>query len=87
MKSAARLVTAVVLGALGLLSIVTFSVRMLAEGELGWLVVGWFAGPVTMIVWPAVSGLPWAGWFYVVLVLAGGVGAWAEAEQRTPSRR
>lgn len=86
MKSALGLLAAIALAALGLLSIVTFSVRMLAEGELVWLIGGWFAGPVTIIVWPAVSGLPWAGWFYGVLVVAGGIGIWAGiGDDRSPS--
>lgn len=61
-----------------LLSGVTFTIAMLATGEIGWLVVGWFAIPITALVWPAILGAWWSPWFYVVVVLGGGVAAWAD---------
>ena len=67
--------------AAGLLSMVSFTLAMLAEGEIGWLAVGWFAGPVTVIVWPAILGAWWTGWFYGVLVVAGGFAMWGQSSE------
>ena len=65
--------------ACGLLSMVTFTITSLAHGSIGFLILGWFVAPITTLVWPALSGSAWMLWFYVALIVGGGLGYLAES--------
>lgn len=78
MKEALGLVASIVLIGLVLWSALTFTVAMFVTGQIGWLIVGWFAIPVTVIVWPILLGAWWTWPFYIALVVAGGTASWAD---------
>lgn len=57
------------LGLAGLWSMITFTLVMLGEGSFGWLLLGWFALPITAVVWPAILGAWWVWLFYVIVAV------------------
>lgn len=59
----------VALALAGLWSMVSFTLVMLGDGSVGWLLLGWFALPVTAVVWPAVLGSWWTWPFYLLLLV------------------
>lgn len=72
MRGFAKLLGLIVVFGVFVVTAVTFTATMLATGNILMLLAGWFAIPVTVVVWPALAGVFWAGYSWTVVYYIAG---------------
>lgn len=87
MRSFAKLLGLIAVFGAFVVTAVTFTLSMLATGNIVLLLIGWFAIPITVLVWPAMAGALWIPVYYVALVLGMAFFAWGTSEQELEQMR